>query len=161
MPGIGRQFRSVEDLLESTERKDTINFVGTDISPVVDIDPGTLRLGQLVMEFSSITGPTTFHILATPPAGFYRQYLRIGLEHNDPTARDLHVVIRDAGAGLNVEIAVSTARPPGLAINLRGGPVVPPFFIRGEVTGLVAPFTSSMIAYVLELPLGAPQPKNI
>ena len=55
-PQIARQFRGLEDLVESTERRDTINFMGTDISPVIDVDPGTLRIGDLVTESVVITG---------------------------------------------------------------------------------------------------------
>jgi len=160
-PGIARQFRGVEDLVESVERKDTINFIGTDISPVIDVDPGTLRLGELRILLSSITGPATFHNFPAPPAGFYHQVLRIALEHNDPTPRDLRVVIRDPVQSLNMTILLSLLRAAGLEIFARGGPIVSPFFIRGEVTALAAPFTSSMLLYFIELPIGASQPKNI
>ena len=160
MPQIARQFRGVEDLLESTERKDTINFVGTDISPIINIDPGTLRLGQLQTELATVTGPATTLAFAVPPAGFFRQYLRVGLVHLDPTARTLRMQIIDTATPVNITILVSNLRAQGLEVIAQGGPIVAPFFIRGEILGLAAPFTASMSAYFIELPFGAPQPKN-
>ena len=161
MPQISKQFRGIEDLLDSQERQDRINFVGTDISPVIDVDPGTLRLGELTTEFATITGPTTFLNFAVPPAGFYRQYLRLSLVHQDPAARTLRIQIREPAAGLNITILLSVLRAQGLEIIARGGPIVAPFFLRGEVVGLVAPNIANMVAYAITLPIGAPPPPGI
>lgn len=160
MPDIARQFRGLEDLLESQERQDRINFVGTDISPVIDVDPGTLRLGQLQTELVTITGPDTTLSFATAPAGFYRQYLRLALVHLDPAARTLRIQIVDTATPVNITVLLSNLRAQGLEVIAQGGPIVAPFFLRGEVLALAAPFTASMSAYFIELPFGAPQPKN-
>jgi len=159
-PEIGKQFRGLEDLLESQERQDRINFVGTDISPVIDVDNGTLRLDQLQTEIVSITGPATILNFASAPAGFYKQYLRLAIVHLDPAARTLRIQIRDPGPPLNVTVLLSNLRAQGLEVIAQGGPIVPPFFMRGEVLALAAPFTATMTAYFIQLPLGAPQPKN-
>ena len=161
MPQIARQFRGVEDLLESTERKDTINFVGTDISPVINVDPGTLRLGELATELTTIVSPASIINFGTPAVGFYKQYLRLAIVHTDPTARATRIFIRDDPGLRNMTIFVDPLRPGGVEGIIRGGPIVPPFFMRGEVLALAVATTATMIGYVLTLPLGAPQPRNI
>ena len=161
MPQISKQFRGLEELLETQEPQDRITFLGTDISPIVNVDPGTLRLGELQTEVQTIVGPATIINFPTPPAGFYRQYLRLAIVHTDPVARTLRISVRDPAAGINIGILLSNLRAGGLEVIGRGGPIVPPFFLRGECLLLAGPATCSMAAYFLELPIGAPQPKNI
>ena len=98
MPQISKQFRGLEDLLESQERQDRINFVGSDISPVIRVDPPSLDLATPTLESGTVTGVATVVNLSTVPAGFYREIIQCSANHDDP-ANILFVdviLVRDA-----------------------------------------------------------------
>lgn len=89
-PQISKQFRGLEDLVEIQDRADRINFMGTDISPVLRADPPSFDLSAPILEDKTVTGVATEVDMSTVPDGFYREILRASLNHDDPV--DLNFV---------------------------------------------------------------------
>lgn len=162
MPDISRQFRGLEDFLESQQRQERISFLGSDISPVVDIDPGTLRVNQFVEEFSTITGPATVHTFAAPPPGFFKIYLLTTITQLDPVARNTSLRVESIATARFMIIQQNSNLPQ--AVPLANGRQIiipgPGFRLGAQVQLLAAPNVSNFIAMSLTLPLGAAIPQS-
>ena len=92
-PEISRQFRGLENLLESQQRNERISFLGSDISPVILVDPASFDLGTPTLEDVFVTGAATVVNGSTVPAGFFREVMRATINH-DEGAAILNIEIR-------------------------------------------------------------------
>ena len=111
MSSISKQFRGLEDLLQIQERQDRINFVGSDISPVIRVDPPSLDLLAPALETVTVTGVSTVVNMSTVPDGVYREIIQCTANHDDP-ANILFVdviLVRDAdGAFIALRDTIGT-----------------------------------------------------
>ena len=142
-PEISRQFRGLEDLLESQQRTERISFLGSDISPVILVDPPSFDLKVPVLEDVLITGPVVNADSSVVPAGSFRQIMRATLNHNDPVPL-VNVEVRLVRASDSAFIAGFTtfatiANPTTVNIFGQRGALLPPgWFLRAIFTGLAA-----------------------
>ena len=140
-PDISRQFRGIEDLLESQQRQERISFLGSDVSPVIQVDPPSFDLRSPTLEDVLVTGPAVNADSSTVPAGNFRQIMRATLNHNDPVAL-VNVEVRFVRASDSAFIAAFTTfslinNPTTVNIFGQRGALVPPgWFIRAIFTGL-------------------------
>ena len=140
-PDISRQFRGLEDLLESQQRNERISFLGSDVSPVIQVDPPTFDLRTTILDDILITGPVVNADSPTVPAGQFRQIMRATLNHNDPVAL-VNVEVRLVRAADSAFIAGFTtfatiANPTTVNIFGQRGALIPPgWFLRAIFTGL-------------------------
>ena len=157
MPKISQQFRGLEGALGIQEPLDRINFLGSDISPVVDVDPGTLRLDQVVLEDTLVTSPIVEILFTAPAAGRFRLYKYITVVHNDPVPRDTRLNVREPSVPLNLFLALTPALLAGFALDYTAQVVWVPAAhqLRALCPGLAAGQTLRMSALVLDLPVGA------
>ena len=159
MPDISKQFRGLENFLESQQRQERISFLGSDVSPVIDVDPGTLRVDEFVEEFSTITGPATVHTFAEPAVGFFKIYIMTGLTQNDPAGRDSIIRVESLASGRFLVIQQNQNLQPGAAIPNGRQIIIPHGFRLGAtVLLLAAPNTSNFISMSLTLPIGGAIP---
>ena len=136
-PDISRQFRGLEDFLESQQRQERISFLGSDISPVVDVDPGTQAFELATTESILITGPVTLAILAQPPLGFFHAYTYTSFQHTDPVARDTRIQIFDFATNLVHVLNVNPVLPAAFPVLMARQVLVPHGYrLQGEVIGL-------------------------
>lgn len=158
-PDISKQFRGIEDFLESQQRPERISFLGTDISPVIDVDPGTARVDQFVEEFSTITGPATIHNFLEPPAGSFKIYVLSSLSQNDPAGREARIRVESIATARFLIVQENPNLVPGFAIP-NGRQIIIPrgFRLSAQVVALAAPFTSSFISMSMTLPIGGAIP---
>jgi len=158
-PDISKQFRGIEDFLESQQRQERISFLGSDISPVIEVDPGTARLDEFVEEFSTITGPATVHTFLEPPVGFFKIYILTGLTQNDPAGRDSIIRVESIASGNFLVVQQNQNLQPGAAIPNGRQIIIPRGFRLGATVLLfAAPNTSFFIAMSLTLPIGGAIP---
>ena len=159
MPQITRQFRGIEDLLESTERKDTINFVGTDISPVVRVDPPTLDLLVPTLEDKTVTGVATTVNMSTVPAGSYREIMKGTIKHDDPAAIlliDIRLVRDSDGAFIALRQTIANLTNP-ITLELFGQQHVyipPGWHLRVIFPGLAVARVARVKTLHVDRPLG-------
>ena len=154
-PKIATQFRGLEDSLGIQERMDRINFVGSDISPTVDVDPGTASFGEATTEQGTVTGPATLISFASPAPGFFHAYTYIVLNHTDAVARDSRIIVRNTSAVVNHVIRQEVSLAGGLFMPQVRQVIIPAGFrLQAEVVGLAAPFTATMVAMRRVLALG-------
>ena len=159
MPGIARQFRGIEDLVESVERKDTINFIGTDISPVLRVDPPSIDLLAPVLEDVTVTGILTDVNMSTVPAGSYREVLQATMNHDDPVALNFvdSRIVRDVdGLFIAVRTTVGTiANPSTVSIAGVEHLFIPPgWHLRVVFLGLAAGRIARVKTLHIDRPLG-------
>ena len=140
-PDISRQFRGIEDLLESQQRQERISFLGSDVSPVIQVDPPSFDLRSPTLEDVLVTGPAVNADSTTVPAGSFRQIMRATLNHNDPVAL-VNVEVRLVRAADSAFIAAFTTfslinNPTTVNIFGQRGALIPPgWFLRAIFTGL-------------------------
>lgn len=158
-PDISKQFRGIESFLETQQPQERISFLGSDISPVVDIDPGTARVDQFVEEFSTITGPATVHNFLEPAPGFFKIYIMTSLSQNDPAGRDSIIRVESIATGRFFIIQQNGNLLPGATIPNGRQIIIPRGFRLGAtVLLLAAPNVSNFIAMSLTLPIGGAIP---
>ena len=140
-PDISRQFRGIEDLLESQQRQERISFLGSDVSPVIQVDPPSFDLRAPILEDVLVTGPVVNADSTTVPAGNFRQIMRATLNHNDPVALS-NVEVRFVRASDSAFIAAFTTfsvinNPTTVNVFGQRGALLPPgWFLRAIFTGL-------------------------
>ena len=140
-PDISRQFRGLEDLMESQQRTERISFLGSDVSPVILVDAPSFDLKTPVLEDVLVTGPAVNSDSSTVPVGNFRQIMRATLNHNDPVAL-VNVEVRFVRASDSAFIAAFTTfslinNPTTVNIFGQRGALLPPgWFLRAIFTGL-------------------------
>ena len=158
-PKIATQLRGLERQLGIQDPLDRINFVGSDVSPTINIDPGTLRADEYVEEFSTITGPVTVHNFLEPPVGFFKLYLLTSLSQNDPAGREARIRVESIATGRFLIIQENPNLVPGFAIPNGRQILIPRGFRLGaQVIALGAGFPSNLISMALTLPVGGAPP---
>ena len=160
-PDISRQFRGLENLLESQQRTERISFLGSDVSPVIQVDPPSFDLANLILSDIVVTGPAVNADDSVVPAGFFREVRKTSINHNDTVV----------GGLVNVEIFLIRASDGAFIIarstlgtllnNITQGvfgqdiQLIPPgWFLRIQFTGLAAPFIGRLKTLSVDRALG-------
>ena len=160
-PDISRQFRGLENLLESQQRTERISFLGSDVSPVIQVDPPSFDLANPILEDVVVTGPLTDVDTTVVPVGFFREIRRASMNHNDVVPGGLNdvetfMVRASDGAFIIARSTIGTLLN-NITQGIFGQDVVllpPGWFLRVRFTGLAAPFIGRLKTLAMDRAIG-------